>query len=270
MGIEMNCTSARSNLELYHDSEGDAPLYREINEHLERCGFCRTWFDEQQAFEDGLRTRLNEAAPSSELWASIERPLEDGDPAAKRWAHWLRYVGVAASLVALLASWWFFDETSVAPSDLARLVSAQHERLVGGSDSLQYENESDLAVEAYLKSRVSFPVRCPPRQDAGFAVRGGGVLTIRDTPAAYVHGLIEAEKVSVFIFPRDQLAQFGLEQDSFKDSNVMHQRIGSVEVVLSAIDQNLVIVVGRQSLERLERVVRAYGTYPEAHSHDAA
>jgi hypothetical protein len=265
----MNCSSARSNWELYHDSEGDAPLYREINEHLERCGSCRTWFDEQQTFEDGLRTRLNDAAPSSELWASIERPLEDGDPAAKRWAPWLRYVGVAACLMGLLAAWWFFDEASVAKSDLARLVSAQHERLIG-DNQLDFASESDLAVEAYLKSRVSFPVRCPPRQNAGFAVRGGGVLTIRDTPAAYVHGLVETERVSVFIFPRDQLAQFGLEQDLFKNSNVIHQRVGSVEVVLSAIDQNLVVVVGRQSLERLERVVRAYGTYPEAHSHDAA
>jgi hypothetical protein len=74
----------------------------------------------------------------------------------------------------------------------------------------------------------------------------------------------------VFIFPRERLTQFGLEQDAFKDSKVVHQRIGSVEVVLSAVDQNIVVVVGRQTPDRLEQVVRAYGTYPETHSHDAA
>jgi len=149
-------------------------------------------------------------------------------------------------------------------------MSEHHERLAGGSESPQFESESDLAVEAYLRNRVTFPVRCPPRQDAGFAVRGGGVFKLGDAPAAYVHGLVDAERVSVFILPRERLALFGLEPDSLKGLRVVHRRIGTLDVILAAIDQNLVVVVGRQTLDRLERVVRAYGTYPETHSHDAA
>jgi anti-sigma factor RsiW len=268
----MNCTSARSNWELYHDSEGDAQLYREVNDHLARCAACREWFDEQQTFEGELTARLCGEQPSVELWDQIEQALSNptAEKPSSRLLPILRYVALAASFLGIIAAWQWAKAPLNDSPDLAGLVSAHHERLATGSDTLQYESESDLAVEAYLKSRVSFPVRCPPRQDAGFEVRGGGVLTIRDTPAAYVHGLVEAEKVSVFIFPRERLTQFGLEQDAFKDSKVVHQRIGSVEVVLSAVDQNIVVVVGRQTPDRLEQVVRAYGTYPETHSHDAA
>ena len=267
----MHCTSARSNWELYHDSEGDSQLYREVNEHLARCPGCRQWFNEQQAFEGDVTTRLRDVSPSPLVWARVEQLLGEEMPApVRRGVPLLRYLAVAASLLALMAVWQFSGDAGAASSDLTGLVSAHHEQLAGGYDQLQFESESDLAVEAYLKNRVTFPVRCPPRQDAGFAVRGGGVFTIGGAPAAYVHGLVEAEKVSVFILPRERLVQFGLDQDSLQGSRVVHRRIGTLEVVLAGVDQNLVVVVGRQSPERLERVVRAYGTYPENHGHDAA
>lgn len=267
----MNCTSIRSNWELYHDSEGDSQLYRDLNEHLARCPACRQWFDEQQGFEGEVTSRLREVSPSPELWTRIERSLPIGNSQESRpFLPLLRFLAVAASLLAIIATWQWVREITTDSPDLTGLMSVHHERLAGGSESLQFESESDLAVEAYLKNRVTFPVRCPPRQDAGFAVRGGGVFELGDAPAAYVHGLVDAERVSIFILPRERLAQFGLEQGSLKELRVAHRRIGTLDVVLAAIDQNLVIVVGRQTRDRLERVVRAYGTYPETHSHDAA
>lgn len=34
-------------------------------------------------------------------------------------------------------------------------------------------------------------------------------------------------------------------------------------MVLGVIDQNAVLVIGRTTPERLEKVLKAYGTYPE-------
>lgn len=268
---DMNCTTAKEHWELYHDSEGDAQLYLEINEHLARCAACGEWFERQQSFEASLLARLRGDSRSDDMWTRLEGQVCKATPkTSQNWSSLLRYIAFAASIVLIGVLWRFVGNSHPWASDLTRLVSACHERLAGGSDPLQFESESDLAVEAYLKNRVSFPVRCPPRQDAGFAVRGGGVCTLGDAPAAYVHGLVDAEKVSVFILPHERIAEFGLDRDALQHSRVVHQRVGEVEVVFAAVDQNIVVVVGQQSPTRLERVVRAYGTYPETQAHDAA
>lgn len=267
----MNCATAQEHWELYHDSEGDAQLYLEINDHLARCASCQEWFERQRSFEASLLARLRGDSRSDDMWTRLEDQLCKTTSATSRtWSSLLRYVAVAASIVLMGVLWRFAGDAHSRESNLTRLVSVCHERLVGGSDPLQFESESDLAVEAYLKNRVSFPVRCPPRQNAGFAVRGGGVCTMGDAPAAYVHGLVEAEKVSVFILPRERIAEFGLDEDALQHSRVVHQRVGEFEVVFAAVDQNIVVVVGQQSSMRLERVVRAYGTYPETPAQDAA
>jgi hypothetical protein len=267
----MNCTTAQEHWELYHDSEGESQLYLEVNDHLSRCAACREWFERQQSFEASLLARLRGDSRSDDMWTRLEGQLCKTTSATSRnWSSLLRYVAVAASIVLMGVLWRFAGNSHSRALDLTGLVSVCHERLAGGSDPLQFESESDLAVEAYLKNRVSFPVRCPPRQDAGFAVRGGGVCTLGDAPAAYVHGLVEAEKVSVFILPRERLAEFGLDGDALQHLRIVHQRVGEFEVVFAAVDQNIVAVVGQQSPARLERVMRAYGTYPETHAHDAA
>lgn len=102
----MNCTLIRSNWELYHDSEGNSPLYREVNEHLARCPACRQWFDEQQGFEGGVTSRLREVSPSPELWTRIEKALPIGDSQESHpFLPLLRFLAVAASLLAIIATW---------------------------------------------------------------------------------------------------------------------------------------------------------------------
>ena len=129
---------------------------------------------------------------------------------------------------------------------------------------------SDREVEQYLKQRVSFPVRCPPREDAGFAVSGGGVCTIAGNSAAYVVGQVESQDVSIFILPAERLAQFVLERDALSQEVIYHCREGNYDMVLASIDRNVVVVVGTGTRDQLERVVRAYGTYPEAPGVDDA
>ncbi|MEX0642466.1 MAG: hypothetical protein WD468_07185 [Pirellulales bacterium] len=259
----MNCHDARKHWELYYDSEGDSELYLQINGHLAECGDCSKWFFQQARFEEALARTLAAQPATPELWNRVLSEVGVTQPVATR--SWMTYFSpilvVAASLIAAVGIWWF---SSTGDSEhLSALTAAVHEQFASGAEPIEFVNASDEAVEEYLKSRVSFAVRCPPRQDAGFVVQGGGVCRIAGDDAAYVFGRVDDGDVSIFILPEERLAKFTHEREVLSREAVHHCREGAYDMVVAKIDRNVVVVIGHGRPEQLENVVRAYGTYPE-------
>ncbi|MCI0682658.1 MAG: zf-HC2 domain-containing protein [Gemmataceae bacterium] len=258
----MNCHEVRQHWNLYHDSEGDAGLHFQVNEHLAACAECAEWFALQSRFEDALAEKLRSRAGTPVLWnqvlsrAGLKRP-------ASVVRSWLWLGGMAACVALIGAILGIVNRAS--PPDLAKLSAAWHQRLATGQEAVQFANESDLEVERYLRKRVAFPVRCPPRQDTGFAVQGAGVGALAEQPAAYLSGHVDDAPVSILILPRDGLASFPRQQAAVRTEPTHHSREGQYAMVLGVIDQNAVLVVGATDPARLEKVLRAYGTYPEIH-----
>jgi hypothetical protein len=266
----MNCKDARRHWELYYDSEGGSEHHLAINEHLENCHSCARWFFQQGQLEDLLTARLQPAPPTESLWQRIYATCELKQTVSTRsWLQFPAWMAVAAALlVAAGAYFWGRSRDSHAP--LAELTSQWHERLTNGSESIEFASQSDLEVEDYLRRRVSFSVRCPPRKNAGFTVRGGGVCAIAGQRAAYVVGHVDRREVSIFILPAERLAEFRHEREALSRESVHHCREGVYDMVLAQIDRNLVVVIGQLSPETLDRVIRSYGTYPEPQKFDAA
>jgi anti-sigma factor RsiW len=258
----MNCNEARQHWNLYHDSEGDVELHFRIEEHLANCPACAEWFHKQSRLEEMLVQKLAARTPEPELWNRVLVESELVKPVSPR--RWILFSGMAAcaATIALLVVWNGSRSSSGVDSDLADLTSSWHERLASGEESLQFESQADLEVEDYLRKQVSFPVRCPPRKDAGFQVRGAGVCQLADQPAAYLAGHVDMTPVSIFVMPRGSLAAFSKNSGAVA-GQVAHHRIGSLESVLGVVDQNAVLVIGQTDPARLEQVLRAYGTYPD-------
>jgi hypothetical protein len=260
----MNCHEAQRHWNLYHDSEGDVELHLRLGDHLEACAACAEWYRRQSHFERQLAAKLRAPGPDGSVWRQIHRnialsstPL--AEPRRTRW--WL---SVAAGLLVVAWVVWRGLPTSfVETADLAQISAQWHQRLEAGEETLQFRSESDLAVESYLRERVTFPVRCPPRKDAGFAVAGAGVFRMADQPAAYLAGRVDAEAVSIFILPRDGLARFPRQQAELNAARTVADRDGPYQIAMGVIDQNAVLVVGKAKSKQLERVLSAYGTYPD-------
>nr|MBA3484088.1 hypothetical protein [Pirellulales bacterium] len=96
----------------------------------------------------------------------------------------------------------------------------------------------------------------------GFIVRGGGVCDIAGKPAAYVFGQVGQGAVSIFILPEERLAEFTHEREALQRDKFHHCREKECDMVLARIDRNVVLVIGQGKPELLEKVIRAYGTYP--------
>ncbi|MEX2169680.1 MAG: zf-HC2 domain-containing protein [Pirellulales bacterium] len=258
----MNCHEIRQHWELYYDSEGDSELYLRVNEHLAGCPACSKWFFRQASLEDALVAKLAAAPPTPELWQRVLSEVGVAEPVATRgWAFFSPFLALAATLLLAVGFWQFSGSSE--PEHLSALTAAVHRELSSGAEPIEFASASDEEVESYLKQRVAFPVRCPPRKNAGFVVRGGGICAIAGDTAAYVRGRVDDGEVSIFILPEERLAQFVHERDALLRESVHHCREGDYNMVLAKVDRNIVVVIGHGRPEQLEKVVRAYGTYPE-------
>jgi anti-sigma factor RsiW len=265
----MNCDESRRHWELYYDSEGDSELYLKINEHLAECPSCAKWFFQQGQVEELITSKLTAGEPTADLWHRVLSETGLARPVTARgWMFFSPLMAIAASLLLVVGGWWVTSDRE--PEHLAALTAVVHRGFAEQNKPIDFNSPSDQEVEQYLKTRVSFPVRCPPRKDAGFAVRGGGVCTLGGDLAAYVVGIVDGREVSIFILPEERLAHFGHERNVLGREAVHHCREGAYEMVMAKIDRNIVVVIGEGSPEQLERVVQAYGTYPETPTADAA
>lgn len=260
----MNCGEAREHWGLYHDSEGDPELFLRINAHLADCPACAEWFHRESRLEDVLSERLCSGEATPELWSRVltGSGLQPSRPSpVRRWMFFAPAIALVACVLIAVGVWQVGGDTA----SLSRLSADVHETIASGAEEVAFRSDSDLEVEHYLRQRVTFPVRCPPRNDSGFVVTGAGTTTLADESAAYVFGHVDGRPVSVVILARGSLARFPHQLLEVREEGTHRCREGRHEMVMREIDRNVVVVVGDTDPEQLERVLNAYGTYHEPH-----
>lgn len=269
----MNCQEARRHWDLYYDSEGDAELHFQLNEHLAQCVHCSEWFDKQSRLESLIEARLmtdaTSASASDADWSKIFVAAGVITPAKTR--SWLflgsSILALAATVLLLLGlgkSFYRGNLIDASSPSLSHLSAELHEHVSAGSLRPEFESRSDADVDQYLLKRVPFPVRCPPRKDSGFSVSGAGLCKLAHQQAAYVIGSVDRQAVSIFVLPSESLASFPRQREELRRESLHHCREGNQEMVLSIVDKNLVVVIGDVEPAKLERVLLSYGTYPHA------
>jgi len=240
-----------------------------INAHLASCSPCAEWFFKQSRFEDLLAHHLASGPHDPDLWPSMLAGA--GVVAPRSYSRFLRPVVLVACLAAILLIAVTVGFVSVVgPNGGQPSLSAQaaswHTRLADGELVVPFRSASDPEIEEYLRRQVAFPVRCPPRSDAGFAVHGAGTCQMAGEQAAYLVGSVERTPVSIFVLSRDSLRRFP-HQEAALGREAIHQcREGNFKMALRIIDRNVVLVIGQARDDQLLRVLRAYGSYPHQSS----
>lgn len=266
----MNCNEARLHWDLYYDSEGDPEIHLQLNRHLGSCSHCANWFNNQSRLESLIEERVNADSSGSNAveadWDSLLSNLRaaSSKKTARNWL-WIGAPMLAIGALVLLIVWvtgerWSDDRSA----SLSFLSSELHQHVSTGSLRPELESESDQEVDTFFLKRVSFPVRCPPRKDSGFAVRGAGLCELANQPAAYVVGNVDNQPVSIFVLPVECLEMFPHQRDELMHEPMRICREGRNDMVYAIVDKNVVLVIGSASLEKLTRVLKSYGSYPHA------
>jgi len=191
----MKCHDVRRRWNLFYDSEGDPELQFQIGEHLEMCPECIQWYERQSRFEATLSKKLCAEPATPELW---RRVLARSDlrhrPMSRRGV--LAVVGGVGVTVLVLLFALAIQGTAAPKADLTALTVSWHERLLNGQSQVELRSDSDLEVEGFLRRRVVFPVRCPPRRDAGFAVEGTVDAAVAVIFKKYLYRAGQSEPIS--------------------------------------------------------------------------
>lgn len=263
----MNCHEARQHWNLYYDSEGTPDLFQQINEHLESCPECAEWYRRQELLEEELTRRISAGEATPELWDSVLSTAvpQPAVKSSRKMLFSLLAVVAATVIIAVGVRFWPKPQPVGEERDLAELSAQQHRELLAGQRPNYFRSASDLEVEGYLRKRVAFPVRCPPRKDTGFMVSGAGTCRFDGQTAAYLVGKLDGGDVSIFILSRDSLGRFPRQGELLKRDRQIECRGGNYRLAMAAIDKNVVLVIGGASCERLQGVLKAYGTYPDHH-----
>jgi hypothetical protein len=261
--MPMTCTEARQHWGAYLDGEGGPELRLRIRGHLADCPVCAEWFARQERVEQALAARLAAGAPTPGLW---ERALDHALVARPRRRRRLVLAGALAAAAALLLALWLgFGRRPSAPApELARDAGDLHERWLRGDVRPDFQSTSDLEVDRYLKQKAPFPVHCPPRTDVAFDVQGAGLCTVPEGQrAAYIVGQVERAPVSILVLDRASLAAFPRDRDHLAGGRRHRCREGAYAMVAAVVADNVVVVTGAAPPEALEKLLDAYGTYPE-------
>jgi anti-sigma factor RsiW len=259
----MNCHDVRQHWMLYLDSEGDSELHFRINEHLGMCPACAAWMARQQRFEQALADRLAAGAATAELWQRVLRRAGVRAP-VNRWRPRFALVAALAAAILLAVGIGLRIAGPAHSSDLDNVASDWHEQLLLGNVRPDLVSTSDQEVDHYLKKRVPFRVHCPPRTTDNFAVQGAGVCTLKDgQQAAYIVGRVEQAPVTILVLDRASLDAFPNANAHLQGGKHHHCREGNYAMVSGIIADNVVLVIGTAPPESLEKLLNAYGSYPE-------
>jgi hypothetical protein len=253
----MNCAEARNDWMLYLDSEADLDLDRQIRHHLSECQACSRWFVDQQRLEDKINKCFKAGKASPDVWTRVMSKATVEKPAAQRRRRQVKVGMLAAAAMALLALLIVHHAGRSPSTKLARNVAEWHEQRIRDKVHPDFASASDKEVDQYLKSKVPFRVHCPPRTDVDFTVQGAGVCLMKDQrQAAYIVGHVGQAPISILVLDRAGMA--GFPQQGFH-----HHRQGNYQVASGVIADNVVVVVGTTSSDVLDRLLNAYGSYPE-------
>jgi hypothetical protein len=256
----MICAEVRQHWMLYLDSEGNAVLHLHINEHLAECPACAEWFERRRRLERAVQSRLSTGRPTPELW---DRVLSGAGalprPGRLRRLAWGGALAAAALLAVALG---LFARSAAAPH-LSREAAGLHDRWLHGEVRPEFASHSDHEVDRFLKAWAPFPVHCPPRGDVDFAVRGAGFCTMCDRPGAFIVGEVEESPVTIVVLDRGSLTAFPRDEGRLRDGHHHRCREGNFDMVSGLVADNIVIVTGTAPPEALEKLLDAYGTYPD-------
>jgi len=259
----MNCRETRQRVWRYLDHEVDQELRRRIEDHLAACAGCARYFAREQRLEAALTERLAAGQATPAMWERVLSRAGVKAAAATRLRR-LVVVGLVAAAVLLLTAVGLRIAQPAHSSELARVAADWHQRLLAGTVRPDMASTSDEEVDRYLKTKVPFRVHCPPRTDVDFAVKGAGVCTLKgQRQAAYIFGRVEQVPVSILVLDRASLNAFPRDRTRLEDSGRAQCREADLQMVYGIIHENVVVVIGAAPLESLEKLLSAYGTYPD-------
>jgi anti-sigma factor RsiW len=244
----VNCTRARRLLSAYLDSGLDATTTFEIARHLEQCAGCAARFTAEERVERAIAGALGEPA-GGEL-ALTRRAL---DRAVRRSSRRLWFLAAAAGLALVAGAVYALGGLrATSPPEIVLAAAEDHARWLQGAVEPGFRSARAEDVERFLSESLPGSATTVPRAEP-WTILGVRLCKLREARVGFVMLHRGALPVSLFVIPRAELAEHGLQETDPGRPHCFELREG--HAVLARSGEHLLCAVGDLPVSELEELV---------------
>lgn len=225
----MVCKDTLQLIHGYIDGELDPFGNLEVQRHLEGCEACSAVYKREQALHSLMQNPSLKFKPAAGLRRTIESAVRKADKAERR-RHWASRVAswpwftVAASFASLAVVIWIATVISrpAAQDLIAQEVVSSHVRSLMAGHLTDVATSDQHTVKPWFNGKLDFS---PPVKDLraqGFALVGGRLDYLGQTPAAAVIYQRRQHVINLFVWPAASDRDTGMKLQSRRGYNVIH------------------------------------------------
>ena len=207
----MTCQELASYLDAYLDDELSVTETLRVQGHLAICRVCRGIVNSEAKLRQLVEADAVEDRAPEELRRRVLRQVAQASrgqvevpPPSWTFRAPALLVGALAAGVALAGLFAVWACVRAAPnpvvSPLTADVASKHLAFSGREDALQLQTPDSDRAAAWLRERLTFPVKLPPFARPGERLLGARASSVADSPAAYLLYERDGRRTSLFIF----------------------------------------------------------------------
>lgn len=237
-----SCEDIRARMTLYLDNELQSDERASIEQHLQNCQSCTSFFDRQLAFLNTIRESGPLHVASPELREKVQTILRGKPVRGHSRRKWI--LPIAAALLLLLLPvvvWRFVRQTRVGPTNggpsvFALMAAESHLRHSRGQLPLEMESNSPQEISEWFANKVNFNVKLPSYQESSgqdklYTLEGARLVGYQNDYAAYVAYRMKEQPISLVITSDSVAKPSGGEQIASRGLRFHFNAIDGLKVI---------------------------------------
>jgi anti-sigma factor RsiW len=194
----MSCEAWQGKLDRYLDGELPGDETRAMNEHLRCCPDCSADALSRVQIKPAIHAAGKRFAPSPEFRQKMQRQF-----ATKRspWMrlNWIPAISVAAAAVAVALLWGYFGIQGARRQQALGELADLHVATLASGSPVDVVSSDRHTVKPWFQGKLPFSFDVPELTGTPFALIGGRMSYLAQSPAAQLLFRVRQHEVSVFI-----------------------------------------------------------------------
>lgn len=244
----MNCATSKKFIDAYMDGELEAGMMLELDTHIESCKPCNGLYQVKKQMKSEL-LQLSKVKAPLHLRSQIEA-LSQGKS-----IHWWRKTAITmpiAAAAAVMLLFWSGGREDVPnhAEQMALVVDDVVEKHVRELP-MEIKDDNQNTAASWFRGKIDFPVKTlgPGIKNATF--EGARVSNVRERQAAQMVYNVEGKKVTLMVFPANQLSISGGSIWTVKGKQILTGRRNGYNVAMAKEGDMIYAVSSDLPIKRL-------------------
>jgi anti-sigma factor RsiW len=204
----MACERWTEKLDAYADGELPAAEARELDEHLRGCASCAAEGLRKVQLKRAVQAAGQKFTPDPAFRNRIQRSI--AAPRSSSWKRrWLPVVVTAMAAVLIASAFLLTQSQRRGERQLMSELVDQHVATLASSNPVDVVSTDRHTVKPWFEGKIPFTFNLPELQGSPFALAGGRVAYVKQSPGAELIFRIRQHQISVFIFQERALEGAG-------------------------------------------------------------